>query len=218
MDRLIPYSTDVYNAIISDHNLSLWPLQVFVVVLCLSVIGLARRGGANNVAFMILAVFWIWCGVHFHITTYATINRAAHYFGYAFIIQGVAIALWTFWTRGQFVKPQHRVWVWAGIGLIISAAVLHPLLLTAMNAPITYAEIPGVMPMPTAALTLGVLFLMPQRFALWLLVIPVNWSLWDGMSAWTLGQNLSLILPCIVVIAAFCWIMKTLSNHGSSVR
>jgi len=70
MDRLIPYSTDVYNAIISDHNLSLWPLQVFVVVLCLSVIGLARRGGANNVAFMILAVFWIWYGVHFRPFSY----------------------------------------------------------------------------------------------------------------------------------------------------
>jgi hypothetical protein len=87
-----------------------------------------------------------------------------------------------------------------------------------MNAPITYAQIPGVMPMPTAALTLGVLFLMPRRFALWLLVMPFAWSLWDGLSAWTLGQNLSLILPCIVVIAAFGLIMKTLSNRGSSFR
>lgn len=218
MDRLIPYSIDVYNAIISDHNLNLWPLQIFVVVLCLSIIGLARRGGANNVAFMIVAAFWIWCGVHFHIMTYATINWAAHYFGYAFIIQGVAIASWALWTRDQFVEPQHRVWIWAGVGLIISAAVLHPLLLTAMNAPITHAEIPGVMPMATAALTLGVLFLMPRRFALWLLIIPVTWSLWDGLSAWTLGQNLSLALPSIVVIAALGLIMKTFSNRGSSAR
>jgi len=218
MDRLIPYSTDVYNAIISDHNLSLWPLQVFVVVLCLSVIGLARRGGANNVAFMILAVFWIWCGVHFHITTYATINRAAHYFGYAFIIQGVAIALWTFWTRGQFVKPQHRVWVWAGIGFDYKCCGTPP---TAFNGNEctdhirrdTWRDANANSRTHTWRIVL-----MPQRFALWLLVIPVTWSLWDGMSAWTLGQNLSLILPCIVVIAAFCWIMKTLSNHGSSVR
>jgi hypothetical protein len=111
MDRLIPYSIDVYNAIISDHNLSLWPLQVFVVVLCLSVIGLARRGVANNVAFMIVAGFCIWCGIHFHIMTYATVNWAAQYFGYAFIIQGVAIAEWTLWTRSQLVKLQHRAWV-----------------------------------------------------------------------------------------------------------
>lgn len=214
MDRLIPYSADVYSAIISDHNLSLWPLQIFIVVLCLCVIGLARRGGANNVAFMIMAAFWIWCGVHFHIVTYATINWAAQYFGYAFIIQGVAIAVWALWTRGQFVEPQSRIWDWTGIGLIIGAAALHPLLLWAMDAPLTRAEIAGVMPTPTALLTLGILFLIPRRSALWLLIMPIVWSLWDGLSAWTLGLNLALLFPGITIAVAFVLILHLIRRQN----
>ncbi len=211
MDRLIPYSANVYGTIVSDHNLSVWPLQIFVLVLCLSVIGLARRGGANNAALMIVAAFWIWCGVHFHIMTYATINWAAPYFGYAFIIQGMSIAVWAVMTRTQFIEPQRRMWVWAGIGLIISAGALHPLLLLIMSTPLSHAEVAGVMPTPTAILTIGILFLVPRRAALWLLIIPVAWSIWDGLSAWTLELSIGLVLPGMVIIAALGLIMSLMT-------
>ncbi len=215
MDRLIPYSADVYTAIIADHNLSLWPLQIFAAVLCLSIIGLARRGGANSIALMIVAAFWVWCGVQFHMITYATINWAAQFFGYAFVIQGLAMAAWALVTRGQFIEPQRRVWAWAGIGLIISAAALHPLVLLIMSALLTHAEIAGLMPTPTAVLTIGILYLLPRKSALLLLIIPTAWSIWDGLSAWTLGLSFGLVLPCVAVIAAICLFMKlmTPSNH-----
>lgn len=214
MDRLIPYSADVYSTIIVDHNLSLWPLQIFIVIICISLIGLARRGGANNAALMIVAAFWIWCGFDFHLSTYATLNWAAQYFGYVFIAQGGTIIMWALLTRNQFVEPHRQRWSWVGIILIISAAIMHPLILFFSGAPPGYAEIPGMMPTPTALVTIGLIYLIPRRPVFWLLLVPVFWAIWDGLSAWSLGLNAGLVLPCITVVAAL-FLIRCLRSPAS---
>ena len=93
MDRLIPFTPDVYVGMFADFNTAFWPGHLIAFGLIWAMIVCARRGGRVNTGVMLalIAGFWIWVCYEFHIEHYAQLNWAAIAFGWIFIAQGLLI-------------------------------------------------------------------------------------------------------------------------------
>lgn len=198
MDRLIPFSPDVYVNLFERYNDDLWPMQIVTLAMGLMLIALSRRGGdmARMLSAATLAAFWIWTGWDFQIDHYAALNWAALPFGALFIVQGIGLML-----AGALSDRLNPALNPAGIALICAAALAHPLLVLVTGSPLGQAHAFGLTPMPTVLATLGWLALARGGVPWGLLVLPLLFSAWEGLMAWEMGLPRDLLLPLLGVIA-----------------
>lgn len=204
MERLIPFSPEVYVSMFARYNAATWPATVTAVFLGALILVCVRRGGADagRTLALIVAAFWVWTGWTFHIGQYSNLNWAADPFGWLFIMQGGLTAFWGT-TLGRFDVAAGRTRsVEIGIALLMIALVLHPVLTYFMQMPIDTAHGFGTTPATTALIAVAALYLVYGRASLWLLIWPVLWSGWDLASAWTMGLWRDVPLPALTLAAA----------------
>jgi hypothetical protein len=130
----------------------------------------------------ILALFWIWMGVFYHIVYFSRINPAALIFGFFYILQGVLfLGIGTFCGRlcfGLRYKPLPIL----GVCFILYAMVIYPLLGASFGHSYPKAPMFGVAPCPSTIFTFGILLWATKPVPGYLLIIPFLWSV-IGMSA-----------------------------------
>ena len=87
----IPFSINEFLGVFENYNLSLWPAQIFFYILALVAIVLVIKNGpqSGRVVFAILAFFWVWMGLVYHILYFSAINKTTYLFGTVFIVQGM---------------------------------------------------------------------------------------------------------------------------------
>ena len=203
MDRLIPYSPDVYQSLVAGFNLGLWPGQLIGTALVWLIFICARRGGATNArsAILVAGGMWMWTGQAFLHGELATLNWAAEWIGFAFIAKGLWLVGWAFATAELDIVLSGDKRASTGLMFLVMATVLHPIMIFAAGAPLQLGHYVGVFPMPTVLATLAVFCLirpLPPRI---LLAVPLAWSIYDGLTAWTLGLTLDINLPIVAVAA-----------------
>ena len=103
---LLLFAPRTYYRLFELYNLELWPLQLLALALGLAILVLARRGSerAGRAIATILALCWLWVAWGFHWQRYASINLAAGYFAWAFVIQALLL-LWAGAVRGRRAAP-----------------------------------------------------------------------------------------------------------------
>jgi len=210
MDRLIPFSPDVYVGMFGRYNETYWPVLLCAIVLgviLLHCLKRADRTAARGLA-LIVGAYWIWTGWAFHIETYADLNWAAVPFGILFIVQGLASVLWGgLLGRFEIIAGRTRS-VEVGVVLLFAALALHPLLTFFMHMPIETAHGFAITPAPAALIGVAVLFTVYGRASLWLLIWPVLWSAWDLASAATMGLWRDAALPALTLAASVFLILS----------
>ncbi|MBZ2209211.1 DUF6064 family protein [Massilia sp. R798] len=187
------FSARTYFRLIELHNVAVWPLHLLAAALGVAVVMLARRGDerSGRIAAMLLGACWLWVAWAFHIERYATINSAAPYFAAGFVLQGLLLLV-----AGKLQSPPSR----PGLGLLMVALLGYPLLALASGRPWQQAEMFGIAPDATAAVTLALLAL--SRRAHWTLwPVPLLWSAVSGATLWTMGVALFWVVPLIAVLA-----------------
>lgn len=137
---------------------------------------------SNRIISGILAIFWIWMGLFYHIFHCSVINPAAWGFGIVFILQGllflVAGILLNKLTFRFTVKPLPIV----GAIFILYAMVIYPVLGMYFGHLYPAAPMFGVAPCPATIFTIGILLWTTDQVPGYILIIPFLWSL-IGMSA-----------------------------------
>jgi hypothetical protein len=159
------FSQQTYYRLFELYNTELWPLHILSLVLGAAVLVLWRRGGdrAGRAIAAILAVCWLWVAWGFHWQRYASINWAASYFALAFAVQALLL-LWAAVVRGRLTPlPATRLQQRAGLGLLLFALLIFPLMGPLLGRSWTQAEVFGMTPDPTALATLGVLLFAGAR-------------------------------------------------------
>ena len=74
----IPFTLDEFLDVFRRYNEAVWPAQVILVALALVAVGVAVRGRAfGRTPALILAFFWLWIGVVYHLMFFQSINPAA---------------------------------------------------------------------------------------------------------------------------------------------
>ena len=194
----IPFSINDFLGVFENYNLSLWPAQILFYVLALVAMVMVIKNGpqSDRIVFAILAFFWIWMGLVYHILFFSAINRAAYLFGAVFIAQGI-LFLYQGSVRQnirlRFILDAHGV---IGIVLILYALVVYPLFGHLMGHVYPGTPTFGV-PCPTTIFTFGILLFSLNRIPWFCVLIPLLWSL-VGFSA---ALNLSIKEDFGLVIA-----------------
>jgi hypothetical protein len=217
LDSFLLFSARTYQRLIELYNTELWPLQwVALGVGAWLWLWLAREHSTlrDRAVFLLLAAVWWWVAWGFLHQRFAPINFTADYAAWLFAAQGAAM-LWVGVIRGGVVFRRERSPTDPiALGLIALGLVLYPLLGWLSNRTWSQAAVFGLMPEPTAIVTLGFLLLadpMPRG----LFVVPVLSCAFSGAMLLALRSGDAWLSPAAALIALACllWRRKRLLHH-----
>ncbi|MBA4056056.1 MAG: hypothetical protein C0490_15180 [Marivirga sp.] len=179
----LPFSIEEFLNVFEDYNLSVWPIQLLLYVLAvITIISLFKEQPPfDSVIFFVLAFFWFWMGIVYHLIYFSPINKAAQLFGALFVVQG-GIFFYCGVSK-QRIRFKFRL-DFAGIAgtiLIVYALLIYPLLGHVLGHDFPKAPTFGV-PCPTTIFTFGILIFSTTRIPWYVIIIPFLWSL-VGFSA-----------------------------------
>jgi hypothetical protein len=192
----LPFTVEEFFNIFRDYNETLWPFQAVLAGLALIAVLLVfkqdRRSGV--VISAILAFFWGWIALAYHLAFFAGINPLAYLFA-AVSLAGALAFLW----QGVFRQRLQFAWKrggrsFTGAVLVVFALVIYPLWSRAAGH--GYPAMPTFgLPCPTTIFTIGLLAFAVRPYPRGPLVVPVLWCLVGAQAAFLLGvyQDLGLI-------------------------
>lgn len=206
---MLPFTTEQFLDVFGRYNQAIWPLQVVAYALGLLAVGLALRPTerSDRAIGLILASFWLWTGLAYHLWYFREINGAAVLFGALFVGQG---ALWILIgiLRPRLAFRAHRdVGGLVGGLLIAYALVGYPLLGLALGQSFPRMPTFGVTPCPVTIFTFGLLLWTERPVPRLLLVIPLLWSLLGVSAAIALdiGEDLGLVAAGLLGTSLLLW-------------
>lgn len=197
----LPFTVEEFLSVFEVYNRSIWPMQILLYGLALAATILAVRKTtfSNKISSAILAFFWLWTGIVYHLTYFTSINQAAYVFGSLFVIQGL-IFLFTgvFGSNLSFqFRPDTRGIT--GSVFILYALVIYPLLGHFLGHVYPASPTFGA-PCPTTIFTFGLLLWTDKVFPKYVLGIPLLWSV-IGFSAalsLTIREDFGLLIAGLV--------------------
>jgi len=79
----IPFTVEQFFDIFGTYNHAIWPAQILAYLIGLVAVGLALREGKSSgrIVVLILALFWIWMGIFYHMDYFSLMNPLARIFG-----------------------------------------------------------------------------------------------------------------------------------------
>ena len=185
----LPFTIEQFLDVFARYNLAIQPLQFVAYALGLLAIAVAVKGGRDSgrIIFTILAIFWLWIGLVYHIVFFSSVNPAAYIFGAFFILQsmvflfvGVLSSRYTF--RFSLTTPSV-----IGAIFIAYAMLVYPIFNYIFGHAYPYMPIFGVAPCPATIFTFGILLWTKERLPIYVLIIPFLWSLIGVSAAIKLG-------------------------------
>ena len=205
------FSERVYWRLFELHNAALWPAQVsaFLAGLVILALLLRRPLWSGRIEAVLLALAWTVVGLTF-LPRYAEINWIVGDLIPVFAGQAVLLIFLGAVARGLDGRPDGaRRWI--GFALSLYGLAVPPLAALAGGRGVTGMEIVGLMPDPTAIVTLGVLIAAGRGWqALLLAVVPGVWCLASWATLATLGVAHAWIFAPValaLVAAAFAaWV------------
>ena len=111
-----PFTMEQFFGVFAQYNTTVWPTQVLIYLLALVALFLAIRktSYADRTISAILALFWLWMGVVYHLIFFTAINPLAYAFGGLFILQGLLLLVSGTFRRKLSFGPAPDVYGWAG--------------------------------------------------------------------------------------------------------
>jgi Family of unknown function (DUF6064) len=184
----LPFTSEQFLEVFRQYNNEVFPIQFLFIGLGLGVVamGLWPKKNAGRAISAILALLWLWMGFVYHWGFFSDINKAAFVFGAAFVAQGALfISKGVLHNKLNFShRPTPAVWV--GSAMMLYALVIYPLLGYALGRGYPVSPTFGL-PCPTTIFTLGILLWLDKKPPVYLILIPLVWSLMATVAAGKLG-------------------------------
>ena len=206
LEDLLPFSPQVYWRLFALENESVWPahLAVLAAVALLALCFMLDRQHAGRWLGPVLGAAWLWTGWHFVALRYGTVNWAAPTLAWGFYAESALLA--GLGLSGRIVFVQRGRGARLGIGLLVAAASVWPVLAPLDGRPWREAEVIAIAPDPTAIATLGLLALAERsRWTALLYVAPVLWLAVSTLTLVTMGawQGWAVLVALLTGLAAW---------------
>jgi Family of unknown function (DUF6064) len=205
----LPFTTEQFFRLFAAYNTAIWPLQILAYILALAALAAAFRRSrwGGRIVSGILAAFWIWTGVVYHIAFFRTVNPATVGFGVFFVFQGLLFLL-AGSVRGKLsfalaARPAPIV----GAILIFYAMVGYPLLSSALGHGYPATPTFGVTPCPMTIFTFGLLLWATPAMPRYLLIIPFIWAIVGTSAAVQLDVPADYGLAIAAVVAVLMTVL-----------
>lgn len=204
-----PFTTDQFLEVFRDYNETVYPVQIVFYLLAIIAAYLAIESKPKSeIISVILAFFWLWMGVVYHILFFSDINKLAYGFGALFIFQGILFFLFGVHKGKITFRYKHDIFGITGLFFIVFALFMYPLLGSLGSHAYPYSPTFGL-PCPTAIFTFGLILLSDKKFPFVLLIIPFLWSVL-GMSA---ALNFGIQEDWFLIIAGVTTFLLTLIRN-----
>jgi hypothetical protein len=183
-----PFTPEQFLEVFKEYNTSVWPMQIVFYLLGLTAILLIlkRTNISDKIVCLVLAVFWIWIGVVYHLLFFTTINKAAYIFGPVFILQGILFLLYGLVKPSLSFRFGNDLYGYAGVLFLVYGLIVYPVLGSFLGHQYPYSPTFGL-PCPTVIFTFGILMLTDKKIPFPLLIIPLLWSLIGFSAALSFG-------------------------------
>jgi len=219
---MLPFTIDQFFAVFEQYNQAIWPIHIVAYTLGIAVIFLAikRTRYSDQAISVILACFWAWMGIVYHLMYFSTINGAALGFGVLFIIQAIV------WLLSGVIRPKlsfqldTNPYALTGIVLIVYAMLVYPILGTLLGHGYPRSPSFGVAPCPTTIFSFGLLLLSSAKVPKSVLVIPLLWSLLGFTASFLLGvgEDIGLVVAGVLSVGLLLWRDRTTVQSGRRQR
>ena len=179
----IPFTIDQFLNVFENYNVSIWPMQfVLYLFAFLSIYLLFRRNkNSDRIISMILTLFWLWMGIVYHLLFFTSINKGAYIFGSLYVIQSVLFLILGVLKYNLTFKYRTDLYGIVGSLFLLFALIIYPILGHFFGH--IYPKTPTFgAPCPTTIFTFGILLMARNKVPIYLLIIPLFWSL-IGFSA-----------------------------------
>ena len=193
LNHLMPMSPEVYLRLFERINDIYWPLPVFALLFGFAIVWLALRQHVR-LCYALLAIVWLWQGYSFHLTFFAEINWAAHYFAMVFFIQAALFFVAVFTHKNRVSIQTRPLYATKAKLILISLSaiplILYPALTGLMHQTFIGAHCFAFSPQPTLLLTFMMLtFITSSPRWLWVFVVIciMLYTLIDFAMGWYLG-------------------------------
>ena len=193
----MPFDSAQFLEVFARYNAAVFPAQVVLLIAALVAIRLAARGDrtSSKISAAILSLLWLWMGVVYHWLFFSQINGAAVVFGGFFVLQSFFfIYAGVIGNEISFHRPSGTTSM-IGTSLLIYALIVYPLIGMAVGHSYPYSPTFGL-PCPTTIFTFGLLLRSTRKVPLYVLAIPLVWSLLGVSAAYSFGiwEDLGLLV------------------------
>lgn len=206
------FAPRTYYRLLEHFGAGAWPWQIAALAAGLALLAAALRGRPVELrlGLALLGAGWIAVAWFFLWGRLASIAWSANYAAPAFAAQGaLMIVLAAVPLRAAVVSKPQRF----GAAALLASALAYPLLAPAVGRPWAAAEVPLLFPDPTAIATLGLLALLPARRRAALMIAPLGWCAFQGMTLWTLSAPEAGVLLGAAVVALLLPLAGTLRRR-----
>lgn len=200
----LPFTLDQFILVFENYNQSVWPFQIILNLLAIGVLVLVLKPlpSSNKMIAAILAFFWLWIGIAYHLAFFSAINPAAYFFALANVLQGVAFLFFGVFKSRLAFRYQTNIFGIIGALFVLYALIVYPVLGYSLGH--VYPKSPTFgLPCPTTIFTFGILLWTDAKIPRVVLIIPLFWSLIGFSAALTLGirEDIGLLVAGVVGLA-----------------
>lgn len=199
----LPFTEEQFLRVFAEYNRAVWPLQlVFYSVAGLTLLlAVRKRPSSDRIISGALALLWLWMGAVYHLTFFATINKAAVAFGALFILQ--AFLFFTSGVLSSSLTFRIRAGLdgFCGAALFAYSLIFYPVLGRLHGHEYPAAPTFGL-PCPTTIFTFGMLLCAEGRVPTCLTLIPLVWSVIGTTAVLYLGMTEDIGLLAAGLIGA----------------
>jgi len=201
---MLPYTSEVFFSLFEQYYRAIWPAQWIASALAFAATWLTLKGSASSgrIVSVILALFWLWCALVYHLLFFTSINFWAFSFAALFLIQAVLfLVAGAMGGRLSVDATVTNAWK-AGLALMIYSLAVYPVVSWAAGHMYPQMPLVGVAPCPTVIFTLGFLLSTRPLASIGFYAVPAIWAIIGGSSAWFLDivEDLSLIAALVLCI------------------
>jgi hypothetical protein len=199
-----PFSVEQFFHVFRNYNESVFPIQVifYLTGAFALILVIKPTAKSNRIISGILAIFWLWMGIVYHLVFFSAINKAAYFFGAAFILQGILFSKSGVFQNKLSFKFHTDVFGITGVALVFFALVVYPAL--GMFLGHNYPSSPTFgLPCPTTIFTFGILLLSDKKLPFTTLIIPFIWSIIGFTAAFRFGivEDTGLLISGLLTIS-----------------
>lgn len=197
----MPFTVEQFLEVFAAYNRAVFPAQLILASAALVAMFLAIKTSKNSskVISLILAFFWLWMGIVYHLMFFSSINRAAFFFGAFFILQA-AILFYAGVLKDELLFHfRFNLGGIMGIFLLFYGLVIYPSLGFFFGH--IYPQSPTFgLPCPTTIFTFGLLLWTNKKVPWYIFLIPFLWSLIGFSAAFLLGirEDFGLLFAGII--------------------
>jgi hypothetical protein len=205
----LPFNLEQFLEVFRQYNQEVFPAQILIYILAVFAVILIvkKTSWSAKLINLILAFLWLWMGILYHLKHFAVINKAAYFFGGAFILQGMIFLFKGVIRNEVSFSTRNNADGLIGTVLILSSMILYPILSYYNGHFYPYTPTLGL-PCPTTIFTLGILCLAEHKPRLSLWLIPLLWTLIGFSAALLLGMKEDYILFIAGIFAFLIFLKK----------